>query len=79
MIFVGVLSGAISALIAIKISNQLGLSDNIQFLMSAIVAALTVCGKAIGKDMANKYATPIVHAVGIVINKFEKKREKNDN
>ena len=68
----GVLSGAISALIAMKITEVFGLQYNIQFLLSALVAALTVGGKALGKDIANKNSTPIVHAVGTILNKFSK-------
>lgn len=69
----GVLSGAISALISMKITEQFGLSFNIQFILSATVAALTVGGKALGKGVANKNSTQIVHAVGIVLNKFSRK------
>ena len=68
----GVLSGAISALIAMKITEQFGLSFNIQFILSATVAALTVGGKALGKEIANKNSTPIVHFVGTFLNKFQK-------
>ena len=70
----GVLSGAISALISMKITEQFGMSFNIQFLLSAIVAALTVGGKAIGKGIASNNSTKIVHAVGIVLNKFSKNK-----
>ena len=66
-------SGAISALIAMKITEQFGLSFNIQFILSATVAALTVGGKALGKGVANNNSTKIVHAVGIVLNKFSRK------
>ena len=69
----GVLSGAISTLISMKITEQFGLSFNIQFILSATVAALTVGGKALGKGLANKNSTQIVHAVGIVLNKFNRK------
>ncbi len=68
----GVLSGAISALIAIKITEQMHLNFNLQFILSALVAALTVGGKALGKGIANSHSTPIVHAVGIILNKFKK-------
>jgi len=68
----GVLSGAISALIAMKITDQFGLNFSIQFLLSALVAALTVGGKALGKGVANNNSTKIVHAVGIILNKFNK-------
>lgn len=69
----GVLSGAISALIAMKISKEFGLNFNLQFILSALVSSLTVGGKAIGKDIADKNSTKIVHGVGIVLNKFSKK------
>ena len=68
----GVLSGAISALIAVKIADQFGMAFNLQFILSATVAALTVGGKAIGKEIASNNSTKIVHAVGIVVNKFSK-------
>ena len=66
----GVLSGAISALIAAKISEKVGI--NLQFIISASVAAITVGGKAIGKEIANKNSTQIVHFVGIILNKIYK-------
>ena len=67
----GVLSGAISALIAIKVTEQFGLRFDIQFIISATVAALTVGGKALGKGIANRKSTIIVHTVGMLINKFK--------
>ena len=63
----GVLSGSISALIASKASEKLG--ANLQFIISAVVASITVGGKAIGKEIANKNSTPIVHFVGKVLNR----------
>ena len=74
--FAGVLSGAISALIAVKITDQFGLSFDVQFLLSALVSALTVGGKALGKTVANNNSTRIVHAVGMVFNKFSIKNDK---
>ena len=70
----GVLSGAISALIAMKITESFGFSFNLQFLFSAAVAALTVGGKAIGKEIANNETTAIVHVVGTVLSKFQKNK-----
>ena len=66
----GVLSGAISAMIAAKISEKVGV--NLQFVISAVVASLTVGGKAIGKEVANKNSTKIVHSVGIILSKVYK-------
>ena len=73
----GVLSGSISALVAIKIGQELNLSFNIQFILSALVSAITVSGKAYGKRIANENSTEIVHKVGIFLNKFNFKKEKN--
>lgn len=64
----GVLSGAISAMIAAKIAEKTG--ANLQFVISALVASLTVGGKALGKDGANKNSTKIVHFVGTILNKI---------
>ena len=69
----GVLSGAIGALIAFKIGETLSLPLDLQSIISALIASLTVGGKALGKSIANKYSTPIVHKVGIILNKFTKK------
>ena len=69
----GVLSGAISALIAVKITDQLQMNFNLQFILSALVSSITVGGKAIGKEIANKNATNIVHFVGKILNKFNHK------
>ena len=66
----GVLSGAISALIAAKISEKVGI--NLQFIISASVAAITVGGKALGKEIANKNSTQIVYFVGLILNKIYK-------
>ena len=66
----GVLSGAISAMISAKILEKTG--ANLQFIISALVASLTVGGKALGKEVANKNSTKIVHWVGIALNKIYK-------
>ena len=59
-------------MIALKISNTYGVSSNIQFLVSALVASITVSGKAIGKGIANKESTQIVDMVGKVLAKVNK-------
>ena len=73
----GVLSGAISALVTTKITSQYGLNFDLQFIMSAMVASLTVGGKALGKNFAQEKSTTIVHAVGKVISIFMKENKKN--
>lgn len=66
----GVLSGAISAMIAVKLTGDYGLPENIQFIISALVASMTVGGKAIGKNIANKESTKIVYVVGLILSKI---------
>lgn len=66
----GVLSGAISAMISAKLTEKAG--TNLQFIISAVVASLTVGGKALGKEVANKNSTPIVHFVGTILSKVYK-------
>ena len=66
----GVLSGAVSAMIAAKLAEKTG--GNLQVIISAIVASLTVGGKALGKEVANKNSTQIVHFVGTVLSKVYK-------
>ena len=44
---------------------------NLQFVISAVVASITVGGKAIGKEVANKNSTKIVHFVGKLLSKVE--------
>ena len=66
----GVLSGAVSAMIAAKLAENTG--ANWQFIISAIVASLTVGGKALGKEVANKNSTQIVHFVGTMLNRLYK-------
>ena len=69
----GVLSGAIGALIALKVSEMFSLPDNNQVFISAAVASLTVSGKALGKGFAKKNSTSIVHKVGIILSVFQKR------
>ena len=68
----GVISGAISTMIALKLINNYGLSNTIQFIISALVASLTVSGKALGKDFAKKESTHIIPMAGLILNKFYK-------
>ncbi len=68
----GVLSGAISAMIALKITQNYGVNENIQIIFSAIVASITVGGKAITKEIAKRNSTKIV----TIISKFVSFGEK---
>ena len=76
----GVVSGSASATIAALIlaNVEVGWPRGISLVMSSLVAGLTVGGKAIGKTIAVKSCTNIVHLVGRVIhgwNRFSKKKK----
>lgn len=60
----GVISGSASAVIAARAvaGFQSGSSSGVQLLMSAIVAGVTVGGKAFGKSLAINNSTMIIHA-----------------
>ena len=65
----GVVSGSASAVIAARavLLMQPGWSQVIQLLMSALVAALTVGGKAFGKSIAMNNSTQIIHTASKII------------
>ncbi len=65
----GVLSGSISALITLKLTEKFGISPNFQIVLSAIVASITVGGKAISKEIAKRNPTKIVFAVSKLISR----------
>ena len=77
----GVVSGSASATIAARILSNLEFSwpQLVSLLMSALVAGLTVGGKAIGKTFAVNSCITIVHTVGRVIHSWNglwKKKKK---
>ena len=65
----GVVSGSASATIAAQILRNFDFTAEsvIPLIMSALVAGLTVGGKAIGKTFAMKSCTIIVHGVGKIV------------
>ena len=65
----GVVSGSASATIAVQMLNNLKTGNEtwIPLGMSALVAGLTVGGKAIGKTFAVHSCTKIVHGVGKIL------------
>lgn len=65
----GVVSGSASATIAVQILQNFDFSfpEIVSLIMSALVAGLTVGGKAIGKTFAINSCTGIVYGVGKVI------------
>lgn len=65
----GVVSGSASAAIASQVLQNFNFTwpQLVTLLMSALVAALTVGGKAVGKTFAINSCTTIVHLSGRVI------------
>lgn len=59
----GVVSGSASAVIAVKALSQIDSDTVSQLIMSALVAAVTIAGKACGKNVAMKQSTKIVNMV----------------
>ena len=79
----GVVSGSAAAVIAVRLLEDFTLSwpNVLKVGMSAMVAGLTVGGKAIGKGVALRHSVPIVHFVGRLSAAFHlpaarKKRQK---
>lgn len=82
----GVVSGSASATIAAQIlaNFEFGWPDVVSLIMSSLVAALTVGGKAIGKGFAVSSSTSIVYLTGQAIyavqhipELFRRKKKKN--
>ena len=65
----GVISGSAAAVIAAKAITGMSpvLGSVVQLLLSAVVAGLTVGGKAFGKSIAMNNSTAIIHAAAKVI------------
>ena len=63
----GVVSGSASAVIAVKTLTQINSVTVSQLIMSAVVAGVTIAGKACGKNIAMNSSTGIVHFVSKII------------
>jgi CBS domain containing-hemolysin-like protein len=70
----GTLSGAIGAGIVVSLINQFATLDVVLMggMMTSLIAALTVGGKAIGKSFAIKNANDIIFRLGVVLAYWEK-------
>ncbi len=55
-------------MIALKLTENYGMNSQIQFIFSALVASLTVGGKAATKQIAKQHSTVIVSFVSKIIN-----------
>ena len=76
----GVVSGSASATIAAQVLNQFEFTwpRIVSLLMSALVAGLTVGGKAVGKTFAINSSTTIVHNVGRILAFFQRNPAKKN-
>ena len=78
----GVVSGSASAIIAVRALTQIDSDTVSQLIMSALVAGVTIAGKAFGKNLAMSNSTRIVHFASKLIYyikspfRFSKQRKK---
>lgn len=71
----GIVSGTLSALIVVRLAARWPLNQSelyISILMAALVAAVTVGGKAWGKTLALSKSTEILLSVGKILHRLEK-------
>ena len=70
----GVISGAAAAVVAVEAFTHFGSPSLrvLQLLLSALVAALTILGKAFCKQIALENSTPIVYAFARIIYRFKR-------
>jgi len=71
----GILSGGIGTIVAMKITSSYGLEFDLQVIISAIVAALTIGGKAKCKLIAQEYSSQIVDKFTKILNLFTFKKK----
>ena len=83
----GILSGSVGTIVSIKIAQHYDLNFDLQIVIGALVAALTIGGKAKFKLVAQTYSTQIVDAFTKVLHIFvpikkdktiDKNKEKNN-
>ena len=75
----GVISGSAAATIAAQVLSNIEMTFEklIPLVMSALVAGLTVGGKAMGKTFAINSCTKIVHGVGKIVWAYRKLGKRN--
>lgn len=74
----GIISGVATATIVVRIVSIYNLKDSLilSLLITGIVAALTVGGKAIGKTVALAKNREIIYKVGHFISYFDRKKKR---
>lgn len=74
----GIISGSACALVSVKLSAILGIDVVIvSLVLSALVATITVGGKAIGKGISMNNAESIMYIVGAIIHLVRPVKENN--
>lgn len=74
----GIISGSISALIALRLASLINIDITIvSLVLGAIIAAITVGGKAMGKTIAVKKAGNIIYGVGKIMAVINPVKDKN--
>jgi len=66
----GILSGAIGTIVSLKITSYYNMSFDIQIVISAVIAALTIGGKAKLKFVAQEHSEVIVEKFSKVLSIF---------
>lgn len=70
----GIISGSASAAIVIKMQLDAGPGSTVaSIVLTAIIAAVTVGGKAIGKEIALRHANYIVYQIGRILTVIRRK------
>lgn len=73
----GIISGSASAAILIKLNEKLTVESTIaSIVITGIIAAITVGGKAFGKEIALRKSNLIVYKLGIIISIFNFSKKK---
>lgn len=71
----GIISGSASAAIIVKINSEISIAGTFfSIVLTAIIAGITVGGKAIGKEIALSHANYIVYRIGFIMSLVKTKR-----
>lgn len=73
----GIISGSASAAIIIKLNQTMTIKTTAaSIILTSIIAAITVGGKAIGKEVALRHANYIVYRLGIILSYIKKRKKR---
>lgn len=73
----GIISGSAAAAILIKINQEISFENTaLSFVLTAIIAAITVGGKAIGKEIALRHSGYVVFKMGYILSFLSFRKSK---